>query len=300
MAFLNFIDVSRWQGAIDWAQVHAAGITGAIIKISGGDDGLYYDSKATYNYDNAKANGLLVGGYHFAGHTDPVAEANFFVEGMKPFADNDVFVLDFDSDEPDAVTWVQAFVNRVHDLTGVWCIVYVNGSTRNAHDWSPVAANCGFWIAWYGKDPNQDLPVQGIYIMHQYTSSASIPGISGNVDEDAVYMTPEQFDKYGWHPAPSAPAPVPVIPADPTPVPAPIPEPTPAPAPDPTPTPPVVEPPVPTPDTGTVIPPTVPEPNPAPETPPVAPEQPVEAPKLSLLQRIINAVVAFVLKVWNA
>lgn len=224
MAFLNFIDVSRWQGDINWPAVKNAGIQGAIVKISGGDAGLYYDPKASQNYYACKGVGLLIGGYHFAGHADPVAEANFFVEGMKPFAENDVFVLDYDSDTGDAVSWVQAFVNRVHDLTGVWCIVYVNGSTRNAHDWSPVAANCGFWIAWYGKDPNQDLPVNGIYVMHQYTSAGHVAGIAGNVDEDAVYMTPEQFDKYGYH-APVAPVipPVPVIlPTAPVPQPAPV------------------------------------------------------------------------------
>lgn len=233
MAFLNFIDVSRWQGDINWTAVKSAGISGAIIKISGGDQGLYYDPKASTNYYACKGAGLLVGGYHFAGHTDPVAEANFFVAGMKPFEENDVFVLDYDSDTPDAVAWVQAFVNQVHSLTGVWCIVYVNGSTRNAHDWSPVAATCGFWIAWYGKDPNADLPVNGVYVMHQYTSTGQVPGVAGNVDEDAVYMTPEQFDAYGYH-APVLPVvpPVPVIPPPaiaPPLTPPPVPEPTPEP-----------------------------------------------------------------------
>lgn len=292
MAFLNFVDVSRWQGAINWAAVHAAGIAGAIVKISGGDDGLYYDSKATQNYDAVKANGMLVGGYHFAGHTDPIAEADFFVNGMKPFAENDVYVLDYDSDTGDAVSWVQSFVNRVHDLTGVWCIVYVNGSTRNAHDWSPVAVNCGFWIAWYGKDPNQDLPVPGTYIMHQYTSSAQIPGISGNVDEDAVYMTPEQFDKYGWHP--SVPNPVPVIPPAPEPTPEPAPAPDPVPEPTPTPVdPPVLPDPVPVPDPGTVIPPT---PDPTPDPTP-APVEPVVLPWYTV---VLNAILRFLKAVWEA
>lgn len=284
MAFLNFIDVSRWQGDIDWAAVKASGIAGAIIKISGGDDGLYYDSKATQNYDAVKANGLLVGGYHFAGHTDPVAEANFFVDGMKPFADNDVFVLDYDSDTSDAVSWVQQFVQRVHDLTGVWCIVYVNGSTKNAHDWSPVATNCGFWIAWYGKDPNADLPVSGIYVMHQYTSSAQVPGVSGNVDEDAVYMTPEQFDAYGWHPTPAADQPVPVIPA-------PVPDPVPAPpAPDPVPTP------EPTPEPS---PEPLPEPTPAPVPEPTPSPSPSPKTQESFLGAFVKGLLGVLLAVWH-
>lgn len=280
MAFLNFIDVSKYQGDIDFQAVKAANVAGVIIKISGGDDGLYYDSKATANYNGAKAADMLVGGYHFAGHTDPIAEADFFVNGMKPFADNDGFVLDFDSDQPDAVSWVLAFVNRVHDLTGVWCFVYVNGSTRNAHDWSPVAANCEFWIAWYGKDPNADLPVNGVYVMHQYTSTAQIPGISGNVDEDAVFLTPEQFDACGWHPVPAAVPPVTVLPP-----PAPVPEPTPAPAPGP----PVVTP-EPVVDTATpsdtVVTPVTPAPVPEPASP-------------SGLAALLLAILDFLKKFWN-
>lgn len=283
MSFLNFIDVSRWQGNIDWHAVKAAGIAGAIVKISGGDDGLYYDPLASQNYYAAKGAGLLIGGYHFAGHTNPVTEAEFFVNGMKPFENNDVFVLDYDSDTGDAVSWVQAFVNRVHELAGVWCIVYVNGSTRNAHDWSPVAVNCGFWIAWYGKDPNADLPVNGTYIMHQYTSSGSVPGVAGNVDEDAVYMTPEQFELYGYHePVTPVVPPVPVIPppspTEPPVVPGPTPEP-PAPV-EPAPAPVPVDP---APST-----PPVPEPAPSgPETPVVVPSQP-QAVRYNWLERLVN------------
>jgi GH25 family lysozyme M1 (1,4-beta-N-acetylmuramidase) len=280
MAFLDFIDVSRWQGNIDWHAVRNAGIEGAIIKISGGDDGLYYDPKASQNYYAAKGAGLLVGGYHFAGHTNPVTEAEFFVNGMKPFVENDVFVLDYDSDTGDAVGWCDAFVNRVHELTGVWCIIYVNGSTRNAHDWTPVAAKCGFWIAWYGKDPNQDLPVDGTYVMHQYTSSGQVAGVAGNVDMDAVYMSPEQFSLYGFHePVVPVTPPVPVIPP-------PTPEPTPVPVPEPTPEP--IPTPVPTPD-----------PVPTPEPQPVPVPVPAPQPQESFLEGFIKVLLGVFVAFWN-
>lgn len=47
------IDVSYWQGIIDWAKVKAAGISFAIIKAGGSDDGFYTDSKWETNYKGA-------------------------------------------------------------------------------------------------------------------------------------------------------------------------------------------------------------------------------------------------------
>lgn len=230
---IKALDVSQWQGLINWDAVKAAGYEIAVIKMSGGDDGLYLDSKANQNYYGAQRAGLAVGMYHFAGGGDPIAEADYFVTACSPLAENDVMVLDWEVQHPNPVGWCQAFVNRVHERTGTWPLIYMNGSTRNAYDWTPVVQNCGVWIAWYGCDPEGDLPVPGVYVMHQYTSTGSVPGIAGNVDLNAWYGTVEQFNKYGYHatvaPAPE-PAPTPIVDVTPpAPTPAPAPEPTPAP-----------------------------------------------------------------------
>lgn len=242
MSHIEAIDVSQWQGNIDWNSVDRPI---AIIKMSGGDAGLYTDSKANQNYYGAKAAGKLVGGYHFAGGGDPVNEANFFVAAMSPLEENDVLVLDWEIQHPDPVGWCTAFVNRVHETTGVWPLFYANGSTINAYDWSPVRNNCGTWVAWYGQDPEGNLPISGAYVMHQYTSGGSVPGIAGRVDLDAWFGSLDQFKKYGYHatqPAPvPQPEPTPIPPPepvpDPTPAPVPVPEPIPSPAPEPSPDP---------------------------------------------------------------
>lgn len=228
MAQTQAIDVSRWQGDINWSEVTAPI---AIIKMSGGDDGLYTDSKAARNYAGARAAGKAVGMYHFAGGKDATNEADFFIAACSPLEENDVMVLDWEVQHPDPVGWCLTFVNRVHDRTGVWPILYLNGSTWNSRDWTPVTNNCGVWVAWYDKDPNGDLPVNGkIYVMHQYTSEGTHPGIAGNVDLNMWYGTVLQFKKYGYH-APtgdiSGATPSPVIappqPAEPTPTPPPAP-----------------------------------------------------------------------------
>lgn len=210
MAYVRGIDVSVYQGLIDWNAVKNSGVQIAIVKIGGGDAGLYYDSRATTNYYGAKNAGIAIGGYWFAGGGDARHEAEYFVNGMSPLEVNDVLVLDWEIKHADPVGWCTAFVNRVHELTGVWPLIYFNGSTWNAYNWSPVTNNCGVWVAWYDRDPEGTLPVGGkVYVMHQYTSSGSVPGIAGRVDLDAWFGTLDQFKKYGYKP--STPPPKPVI-----------------------------------------------------------------------------------------
>ena len=61
------IDVSHWQGNIDWNKVKKAGIEFAIIKAGGSDAGFYTDSKWEANYKGAKAAGIPIGAYYFVG-----------------------------------------------------------------------------------------------------------------------------------------------------------------------------------------------------------------------------------------
>jgi len=242
MAFTKALDVSVYQGHINWAAVKAAGYDIAIIKVSGGDgpNGDYIDGLAGEHYNGAMAAGLAVGTYHFLGpNVTPEQQADWFIQVCTPLDENQVLLVDFEDSVADPMDQVRRFVQEVHNKTGLWPIKYMNGSTYNAHPWDsdPVLKNCGNWIAWYGRDPNVDLPVNGTYIVHQYTSTGSVPGIAGNVDLDAVYMTVETWDKYGYHAPQPVPAPTPAPTPEPAPQPAPIPTPVPTPVPAPAPAP---------------------------------------------------------------
>jgi hypothetical protein len=211
MSYLPMIDISQWQGK--WGGYSEPVVA---IKMSGGDNGLYYDSQATGNYNAASAAGKVIIGYHFAGGTDPIAEADFFIKGMSPLAEADILCLDWEVQHPDPVGWCLSFVNHVHDVTGVWPLVYMNTSTCTAHDWSPVLNTCGLWIADYRFTPDQDVPCGHPYLIHQYTSTP--------IDRDAVFVTLDQLKAYGYHIP--APAPIPAAPATPPVAPEPAPAPT--------------------------------------------------------------------------
>src|SRR3954451_8057649 len=66
MADVWCIDVSRWQGWIDWWAVAAAGVQGSWNKCGGADGGLYGDSQWSNNRTNAAAAGVPFGAYFFA------------------------------------------------------------------------------------------------------------------------------------------------------------------------------------------------------------------------------------------
>ena len=241
-------DISRYQGTYT-----DTGEPIVMVKISGGDDGLYYDSQAANNYNQVIAHGRAFGGYHFAGGTDPVAEANFFVAGMKPLVTGEVPALDWEINNPNPPAWCDAFINQVRAACGnpnQGGLLYMNLSTLRAYDWSVPLSKWGLWLADWNGDPAGTIDTGGqVYVMQQFSDGP-------NYDRDEWFGTVDQFKLYGWS-SPPAPAPAPTPPPTPAPDPTPTP---PAPTPDPTPTPPAPDP-TPTPPT--------PTPAPTPTPPPV-------------------------------
>lgn len=192
----RYIDVSRYQGAIDWAQVAAAGYKGAMLKtvstnrkLSKRADGLYIDPTFEDNYRNAKAAGLDVGVYYYTYATNKdmvnaelslLRQAVYGKELTLPVAvdveDNKLGKLDKQS-----LTDLTAYALHEVEQLGFYAQLYTYTSFAKAHLFVGGAALHPYdvWLADYtGKTPN----VTFNYNAHQHTSKGAVPGISGNVD----------------------------------------------------------------------------------------------------------------------
>lgn len=192
----RFVDVSRYQGLIDWAQVAAAGYKGAMLKtvstnrkLSKRADGLYIDPTFETNYRNARAAGLDVGVYYYTYATsEAMADAELALlrqalrgkELTLPVAvdveDNRLGNLDKQS-----LTDLTAYALHEVEQMGFYAQLYTYTSFANAHLYVGGAALQPYdvWLADYtGKTPN----VTFNYNAHQHTSKGAVPGITGNVD----------------------------------------------------------------------------------------------------------------------
>lgn len=196
------IDVSRWQGAVDWHAVKADGYRFAFIKATEGvtiDDPNYATNRA-----GAAAAGLHLGAYHYArpgGSTpeqvvaDASAEADHFLSVARPAVSDLRPVLDLEQhgflSDRDLISWTATWLAEVYDGVGVQPIIYTRALFWDAHlGGTAEFATAGhpLWVAHYTKADAPKLPAgdwggRG-WTLWQWTDSAVVDGIKGNVDED--------------------------------------------------------------------------------------------------------------------
>lgn len=186
------IDISQYQGT--WID---RGEAIDLIKIGGGDAGIYFDSQATNNYNQAKAHGKGVGGYWFIGWVMGSAqEASAFLRGMSPLAENDVYALDIENGTipipSNVIQYVTDMVDYIHTKIGLYPLLYMNLSTLNSYNWDTLLANCGLWLADWAVSPTVTIPVNHVYVMQQYSDGP-------NYDHDEWFGTLAEFNAYGYH-----------------------------------------------------------------------------------------------------
>ena len=171
------VDLSHWQGPVDFAKVRESGIAAVILKTTQGVS--FVDSAFTSHAQAATAAGLLVGGYHFFDTTDPTAQAAFFLShvGNVP-----LLTLDFEP-HPTNLKLAEAaavFVTQVKAKVGRWPLLYTGRwLVKPAH---ATLAECPLWLAEYGSNPICP-PGWAKWYLWQYTDGKSgaapkpVPGI---------------------------------------------------------------------------------------------------------------------------
>jgi lysozyme len=208
------IDVSRFQGAIDWASVAGSGIRFAFVQASRGSgldctvkpDQCGADPYFAANRLAAKAVGIRVGAYHrafasggtdAAARADALAEADLFIAQVASLQQGELIpVLDAESPFTGMTsttlrTWIRVWVKRVRKRLGRKPMIYTNASSWSATGNTTEFAKARYplWVAEWGVS-KPTVPANNwarrSYWVWQYTSSGRVPGISGRVDMDRL------------------------------------------------------------------------------------------------------------------
>lgn len=199
---LNGIDISNYQRGIDLTKVP---FDFMICKATEGT-GIVHDTCDGF-IQTCKKLGRLWGFYHFMNAEDPVKQADYFYQNCKNYFGEGIPVLDYEMYGRIGTAGAKKFLDRIHELTGVRCIVYMSRSVCTEEDWSKIAPNHALWVAQYannnatGYQSDPWLPSGGFgawssCALHQYSSHGRLSGYSGNLDLDIAYMDASAWKKF--------------------------------------------------------------------------------------------------------
>jgi len=185
------IDVSHYQGTINWGSVAQAGTAFAFIKATQGVSEV--DPQFHTNWGGAQAAGLLRGAYHFfQPGADPHQQAEWFLSVVETLPGDLPPVLDVEAsgDPSEILSGVQIWLDAVEQATGKAPILYTNPSF-----WRGLgAAGYGFgrydlWIAEYGVTTPKVPEGWSAWTFWQFSESGSVSGVGGQVDCDVFQGT---------------------------------------------------------------------------------------------------------------
>lgn len=184
------VDVSEYQGVVDWHAVAQSGIAFGICKSTEGTH--YAAPHYAANHRGIKAAKMIYGAYHFlTPGVDGAAQARHFLDvvgamgpgSLPPVLD----VEQFRGHDPHGMErTVRAWLETVEAAQGRKPMIYCSPGLWDGN----VSGDFGaypLWVAAYTSRPRPRLPHTGgwtDYVIHQYTDAAHVPGIAGRVDGD--------------------------------------------------------------------------------------------------------------------
>lgn len=199
MAYTPGIDVSRYQGEIDWEKVAAAGYKFAVLRATIGD--YYTDPRFYSNWSGAKAAGLLVSAYHVVVATNyaqkQIARFSSVLDGRKtdfpPVLDIE---LDKGVSKAANTACIQDCIREMQSFDGRRPVIYTAYYYWKDHvlassDWGQY----DLWVATYSEKPMLP-PGWSDWKFWQYSSGGRVPGISGSTDMNYFNGTGQELIAY--------------------------------------------------------------------------------------------------------
>lgn len=188
---LRGIDVSYWQGTIDWEKVKASGIDFAFMRTTLGD--YYTDETFYYNITEAQRNGIKVGVYHYMkadSSQSARTEAKYFLEAIKDYELEFPIVVDVEDSRQEKLS-----VSELTRITRVFCeeikkagytpMIYSSASWLNQKLDTKQLSDYEIWVAHWGTTRPA---YYGSYGVWQYSCKGRVSGISGDVDLNVAYI----------------------------------------------------------------------------------------------------------------
>lgn len=204
---LNGLDGASYQTGLNPAKVPCDFV---IVKATQGTT--YVNPDFRRMADAVIAAGKLLGIYHYGAGGNPVSEANFFLETIKPYIGKAILALDWEKDMNPAfgksdVSWCKTFLDHVKEKTGVTSFIYMSKSVCRAHNWIAVARDYPLWGAQYANNnltgyqsnPWTDSGSWGAWdkvTIFQYSSHGRLSGWNANLDLDIAYMNSKEWAEW--------------------------------------------------------------------------------------------------------
>lgn len=198
------LDVSHWQGTINWTTVKNQGAKFAYIKATEGTT--YRDPNFSANYTDAYYAGLVRGAYHFAqpASSSGAAQADYFAaHGGAWSKDNQTLpgMLDIEYNPNGATcygisqaamrTWITSFLNEYHAKTTRWATIYTTTDwwTTCTGNTSAYASNDPLDIARYSSSVGTLPAGWGFYTFWQWADGGTFPGDQDVFNGSAARLT---------------------------------------------------------------------------------------------------------------
>lgn len=182
------IDISEFQGEIDFEEVRRSGIEAVYIRVGAGE---YTDEYFAENYERAKAAGLKIGFYHYvtARSVDEGRRQARFFASLAAGREPDMrLAMDFEYFGSLSVSQInaisEAYLDELTALTKQEAVIYSNLSNARNIFSRALAEKYPLWAAQYGADEPSANGKWREWVGFQYTDEGRVGGIYGNVDRN--------------------------------------------------------------------------------------------------------------------
>lgn len=198
---LSAIDVSKWQGDINWGQVAGDDVSFAYIRVSDGLD--YFDDKFAQNWAGARSNGVTRGAYQFfRSNESAVDQAQLLLDTMGPLQQGDLPpVIDVESTDgqtPAVIAQrVGEWIDHVEAALGVQPMIYTGRYFWRDEVQSSAYSGYPLWIAHWGASCPTIPDQWSSWVLWQTGDTGSVSGISGNVDTNTFNGGAAQLVEFG-------------------------------------------------------------------------------------------------------